>query len=375
MDDEELLYTMALTRLGHFNFQTALELYRRIGSGREAYEHRNDIRDIVPDCSPRLVEGLKDWGEALRRAEVELEYCRKHRIEILCLNSEKYPVRLVDCPDAPIVLYYLGNADLNQKKVISIVGTRHCTIYGADVIRRFIGDLKRLCPQVLIVSGLAYGVDVNAHRQALDNGYETVGVLAHGLDTIYPSAHRATASKMVGQGGLLTEFMTQTRAEKVNFIRRNRIVAGISDACILVESAIHGGGMITARISQDYNRETYAVPGRIGDQYSEGCNKMIRNNSAVILTSAEDFVNDMGWNDDTRMRQALEKGIERDLFPPLTDEQQKIVVQLQKFGDLQINMLVNKTGLNISMLTGQLFELEMLGVVKPLAGGTYHLLK
>lgn len=375
MNDNELIYTMALTRIGFFNFQTMLELYRRMGSGTEIFEHRNDIQDIIPDCSPRLVEALKDWNEPLKRANVELQYCQDHGISILCLGDDKYPQRLEECPDAPIVIYYTGSAELNKSKVINIVGTRNCTTYGVDVITRFTRELKELCPDVLIVSGLAYGVDVNAHRQALDNKFETVGVLAHGLDYLYPQAHKAIANEMVKQGGLLTEFMTNTNADKQNFVRRNRIVAGMSDACILIESASHGGGLITAGIAQSYNRDVFAVPGRLGDKFSEGCNKIIRDNIATMFTSAEEFVKAMGWECDSKRTEAMARGIERSLFPELTAEQQLIVDLLSKTDDLQINIIATKTNIPIHKVAALLFEMEMMGVVKPLAGGTYHLLK
>ena len=218
MNEQEIFYAMALTRLTNFNFQQALELYRTVGSAQMIYEHRNDIGDIVEDCSPRLIEALKDWDEPMKRAESELKFMQEHQIRALTLNDDDYPQRLCECPDAPIVLYYRGNADLNQAKVINIVGTRQCTQYGQDLIRRFISGLREHCPEVLIVSGLAYGVDINAHRQALENGYPTVGVLAHGLDQIYPYRHRETAAQMLNHGGLLTEFMTQTNADKPNFV-------------------------------------------------------------------------------------------------------------------------------------------------------------
>ena len=245
MNNDEIFFTMALTRISNFNYATALELYRAVGSAQLIFEHRHEIGDILQDCSPRLMEALKDWDEPMKRAEAELEYMQTHGIRALTLTDEDYPQRLSECPDAPIILYYKGNADLNQSRIISIVGTRHCTTYGQDIIRRFIEDLHRFCPQVLVVSGLAYGVDINAHREALANGYPTVGVLAHGLDQIYPYRHRDTAAEMLRQGGLLTEFMTQTNADKPNFVRRNRIVAGMADATIVVESAAKGGGLIT----------------------------------------------------------------------------------------------------------------------------------
>ena len=372
MNEQQLLYNIALTRIGHFSLASALHLYRTLGSGEEIFLHRNEAQDILPDCSPRLIDNLKDWSEPLKRAEVELEFCRNNNIRVLCLGDDNYPKRLEDCADAPLVMYYKGNANLNQSRVINIIGTRHCTTYGADFIRRFIHDLKALCPEVLVVSGLAYGVDINAHQQALAVGYETVGVVAHGLDYLYPAAHKDVAREMVNHGGLLTEFMTCTNADKGNFVRRNRIVAGMSDACILIESAAHGGGMITAGIAFDYGREVFALPGRVGDHFSEGCNNAIRENKAMLLTSGEDFVKTRGWEDDALRIEAQKKGIERQLFPDLSPEQQRIVDVLTKSNDLQLNQLSAKAGIPIGDITSILFQMEMMGVVKPMAGVNYH---
>lgn len=371
MNEQEIFYTIALTRIGFFNIAQALMLYQEAGGGQAVYEHRIDIQDIVPDCSPRLVEALRNWDDPLKRAAVEMEFIAKHQIHALPYNDPAYPQRLKECADAPVILYYKGTADLNQKYVVNIVGTRHCTPYGADLIKRFVSRLRQLCPQVLIVSGLAYGVDINAHRQALENGYETVGVLAHGLDQLYPHHHRDTAAEMVKQGGLLTEFMTQTNADKGNFVRRNRIVAGMSDACILVESAAKGGGLITAGIARSYDRDVFAFPGAVGAPYSEGCNNLIRDNGAALITSADDFVESMGWQTTEERPEA----IERQLFPDLTPEEQSIVDVLQKTNDLQLNIISVQTNLPIHQVTAQLFSLEMKGVVRPLAGGMYHLLK
>ena len=371
---DEIFYTMALTRISNFNYATALELYRAVGSAQLLYEHRSDIGDILKDVSPRLMEALKNWDKPMKRAETELKYMEEHGIRALTLTDDDYPQRLTECPDAPIIIYYIGNTDLNQAKIVSIVGTRRCTQYGQDLIRRFVSDLKQLCPQVLIVSGLAYGIDINAHRQALACGYDTVGVLAHGLDQIYPYRHRDTAAQMVRHGGLLTEFMTQTNADKPNFVRRNRIVAGMADATILVESAAKGGGLITAEIAQSYDRSVFAFPGSVGMPYSEGCNNLIRDNGAGLISSADDFVKAMGWQDESRRQQAMADGIERSLFPDLSPEEQQIVSLLQETNDLQLNVLSVKSGQPIGQLTALLFQLEMKGIVKPFAGGMYHLL-
>ena len=375
MDQQEILNTILLTRLNYFSLAGMLELYRKVGSATLIMEHKNDIRDILPDASDKLIRAIQNCDEARSRAEVELEYDLRYGIEPITMNDDRYPQRLKNCDDAPLMLFYKGNADLNQQRVINIVGTRQCTPYGEDLIRRFITDLKQLSPRVLIVSGLAYGVDINAHRQALANGYETVGVLAHGLDDLYPTRHRETALQMIEHGGLLTEFLTQTNADKSNFVRRNRIVAGMSDACILIESKSHGGGLITTEISQAYGRDVFAFPGRVGDAYSEGCNKLIRSNGAGLITSAADFVKDMGWQDDATLMRAKQQGIERSLFPELSPEEQLIVDILSKTNDLQINLISVKSNIDITRLTSILFTMEMKGILKTLAGGMYHLLK
>ena len=372
--ESELYYTMALTRLTNFNYQQALELYKMVGSAQLLYEHRNEIGDIVHDASPHLKAALSHWDDAMKRADFELKYMQEHGIRGLTLNDDDYPQRLCECPDAPLVLYYKGNADLNQAKIISIVGTRHITTYGQDLVHRFISDLKKICPQMLIVSGLAYGVDIKAHRESLANGYPTVGVLAHGLDTIYPYHHRETAAEMLNHGGLLTEFMTQTNSDKPNFVRRNRIVAGVADSVILVESAAKGGGLITAEIAQSYDRAVFAFPGNVNAEYSKGCNNLIRDNGAGLISNANDFVRAMGWQDEMQRQQALADGIERNLFPDLSPEEQKIVCLLHETNDLQLNILSVKSSIPIGQLTALLFQLEMKGVVKPLAGGMYHLM-
>jgi DNA processing protein len=223
---------------------------------------------------------------------------------------------------------------------------------------------------VLVVSGLAYGIDICAHRNALQQGYDTVAVLAHGLDQIYPPRHRDTAVEMVKHGGLLTEYVSQTEALPNNFRQRNRIVAGISDATVLIESAIKGGGLITCRIAQEYGRDVFAFPGAVGMPYSEGCNHMIRNNTAALITSAQDFIEAMRW----QTMQQQPEAIERQLFPDLSPEEELVVSLLQQTNDLQLNIISVKTNMPIGQLTALLFQLEMKGVIRPMAGGTYHLL-
>ena len=373
MNNNETRNAIALTRVNYFNLAGLAQLYRQLGSATAVIEHRNDLREVLPDASPRLQEAMRNIETHLKVADAEMEYNLRNGIRALSLADDDYPQRLKNCDDAPLVLFYKGTANLNRARVINIVGTRHCTAYGQDLIRRFVSELKSLCPEVLIVSGLAYGVDINAHRQALANRLDTVGVLAHGLDYLYPTRHKQTADEMLAQGGLLTEFLTNTNADKLNFVRRNRIVAGISDACVLVESAAHGGGLITTSIARDYNRDVFAFPGPVGAPYSEGCNNLIRDHKAQLVSSAADFVHALGWETDLKRMQVTRQGIERQLFPQLSNEEQAVVQALEKLNDQAINQLSLTANIPISRLTVLLFQLEMKGILKLLAGGCYHL--
>lgn len=371
---EELLNTAILTRLSYFNLNAMVSLYRELGSATAIVEQRKELRALFPAMPQKVVEALADIDAVRRRAETELEYAAQRGIQTLCLNDDAYPTRLRECPDAPLMLFYKGTANLNARHVINVVGTRHGTAYGEDLVRNFVRVLKERCPEVVVVSGLAYGIDIWAHRYALQNGLDTIGVLAHGLDDLYPSRHRDVANEMVHHGGLLTEFMTNTRADKLNFVRRNRITAGISDACVLVESAKKGGGLITTRISKEYNRDVFAFPGAVGAPYSEGCNQLIRDNGAALITSADDFLQAMGWADEHDAAAQRQMGIARSLFPELSADEEKVVSLLRTTNDLQLNIISVRTAIPIGALTSLLFGLEMKGVVKPYAGGTYHLL-
>ena len=352
---DETYYTIALTRMAGLTPATALQLYQTLGGGKAVYEQR---RDLGP------------WDDALRRAEAEMEFIEKNHIQALTVSDERYPARLRECPDAPVILYYKGSADLNRLRVINVVGTRHCTSYGQDLVRHLITDLRELCPDLLIVSGLAYGIDICAHRTALEQDFDTVGVLAHGLDQIYPPRHRDTAIQMLSQGGLLTEYTSGTEALPNHFRQRNRIVAGMSDATILVESAVKGGGLITCRIAQEYGRQVYAFPGAVGSVYSEGCHRLIRSGTAVLITSARDLMASTGWQTQAQRPAA----VERELFPVLSPAEQQVVSLLEQCDNLQLNAISMRTHIPVSQLTALLFSLELKGVVRRYAGGTYHIL-
>ena len=370
--NEEQLYSMVLTRIPGLGQVGIHRLLESVGSATTIFKERENLKDIVPDLSPKIISAL-DCPDTIRICEAELNFAEKNRIKCLTMKDEDYPSRLRECDDAPILLFYRGNANLNSHHIINIVGTRNSTEYGKDICLGFIRDLKELIPDTLIVSGLAYGTDINAHRAALQYGMNTVGVLAHGLDRIYPSVHRRTAAEMLEQGGLLTEFPSGTNPDRQNFVKRNRIVAGISDATIVVESDIKGGSLITADIADSYHRDCFAFPGRIGDKYSSGCNNLIRNNKAALLLNAEDFVKAMNWDAPNNI--IPQEGIQRQLFPELSTEEQSIAEYLKKHTDgIQINTLVVNTGIPINKITGLLFEMEMKGVVRALAGGMYKLI-
>lgn len=372
--DSEILNTLILTRLSYYHLNIMVELYRQLGSATAIIEQRKDIGKMFPNIPAKVVNDLNSIDVMRGRAEEELGYDREHGVQTLCLNDDNYPYRMKEAPDAPLMLFYKGTADLNARHIINIVGTRHCTRYGDDIIRHFIDGLYALCPDIVIISGLAYGVDVRAHREALNNGMQTVAVLAHGVDSLYPPSHRDIANEMIHHGGLVTEYMTHTKPDKLNFVRRNRIIAGLCDATILVESAKKGGGLITTRIAKEYNRDVFAFPGPVGAPYSEGCNFLIRDCGAGLITSAEDFVKAMGWEDEALLENARKKGIERELFPDLTAEERKVVDLLRQTNDLRQDFISVKTGIPVGSVTALLFQLEMKGVVKAYAGGTFHLL-
>ena len=318
-------------------------------------------------CSEAL-----DCPQAIDRAKQEFDFVQKNNIRCLTITDEEYPSRLRECEDAPVVLFFKGNTDLNALRVVNMVGTRHATDYGTRICASFLHDLKVLCPDVLVVSGLAYGIDINAHRAALANQLSTVGVLAHGLDRIYPYVHRKTAIDMLDNGGLLTEFLTGTNPDRHNFVSRNRIVAGMCDATIVIESAEKGGSLITAELAEGYHRDCFAFPGRLNDEYSKGCNQLIRDNKASLLLSAEDFVSAMGW--DIAAHPAKVENVQRSLFLDLSEDEQKVVDILEKQGDLQINTLVVEADIPVQKMNAILFELEMKGVIRVLVGGMYQLL-
>lgn len=372
--EKETLYTMALTHVPRLNTLNQRLVYEAMGSATALYENRHELKQYLPDAQDTLLENLARMDELLPRVEQELAWDKEKQIQCLCINDADYPARLRECPDAPLVLYYLGQANLNCLHVINMVGTRQCTEYGKDFCRNFAAELAALRPDCLVVSGLAYGIDIHAHRAALQNDLPTVGVLAHGLDRIYPHLHRSTALEMLQKGGLLTEYMSGTSPEKMNFVARNRIVAGIAEATVVVESASKGGSLITASLAEDYNRDVFAVPGRVGDTYSAGCNALIREDKAHLITSAQDMIDILGWPTQEKSETARKKGIQRELFVEMTDEERRVANGLQGCDGKAINQLSIDINMPIGQLSSLLFTMEMKGLVKTMVGGMYRLL-
>lgn len=377
MTEQTAKIVLALLATGKLSLENAMMLYKATGSAVAALDNRKNVRDIITNASASLMAYMnEDISMLVEKAEKEVEWCEEHGVKIISFGDKEYPNRMLNCKDAPLVLFVRGNCNLNAGHTVNIVGTRQCTTYGRDFIEQFISDMKSLLSDLVIVSGLAYGVDICAHRACLTNGIATVGVVAHGHDRLYPSLHTPDADKMVrGNGAVVTEYIRGTRPDARNFLQRNRIIAGMSDATIVVESAAHGGGLVTARIAQDYGREVFAVPGPVNAEYSKGCNNLIRDNKASLITCAQDLMNNMMWQKDEVLIQARRQGIERSLFPTLTPDEQKIADALRTNGDCQSNILAQMTGLSISSIVSILFSLEMKGIITPLPGNTFHLIQ
>lgn len=369
MNDEEIISSIALTLIPGIGHIWGKRLVEEIGNATDVFRLRNELPERIPGVNPKIIEALTS-KEAFKRAEQEYLFAQKNHIACLTFNSEDYPSRLRECEDAPILLFFKGTANLNTHRVINLVGTRHATDYGTQICSSFLQDLKTYCPDLLVVSGLAYGIDIHAHRNALLNKLSTVGVLAHGLDRIYPSVHRRTAIEMLECGGLLTEFMSGTTPDRHNFVGRNRIVAGMADATIVVESAEKGGALITAEIAESYGRDCFAFPGGIFAEYSKGCNALIRDNKAALIGSATDFIQAMGWECVSNVQSS--EGIQRCLFLDLSPEEQKIGDLLSSRGHLHINTLVVETEIPIQKMNALLLGLEMKGMLRVLAGGVYQ---
>lgn len=360
---EEILFSIALTMVPHIGAIQARILLEHFGCARDIFRASTRNLEQVPGIGSIRARSLRSYRE-FAIAEKEMSFLEKNRIKVLLYNDNEYPKRLHHCEDPPPVLYYKGNADLNAQKVLSIVGTRRETAYGRDILSEIMDKLQGF--GILIISGLAYGIDAIAHRLAIKNGMPTVGVLAHGLDRLYPSLHSSLAREMLNDGGLITDFASGVKPDKQNFPKRNRVVAGMADALLVVESGIIGGSIITVNMAAGYNREVFAVPGRIHDHKSEGCNKLIKDNSAVLTRSAEDILLHMNWTNEGNIPKA-----QREIFYPLNNEEKQIINLLKEKGKLTIEALRQSCAMSPSAFSAALLNLEMEGLVRAYPGRVY----
>lgn len=367
---DKRLYQIALTKIPGVGDITARNLLQAVGDEEGIFRASRKSLSNIQGLSSKLIDEILS-PEALRKAEQELKFIDKNNISTYFISDKDYPRRLKECADAPILLYYKGSSKFNVERIISIVGTRDSTTYGNNFCDSFIEELSSISTDTLIISGLAYGIDIHIHRAALKHNLPTIGVLAHGLDRIYPSAHRQTAREMIAQGGLLTEFPSETEPDRFNFVRRNRIVAGMADAIIVVESDEKGGSLITAEIANSYCKDVFAVPGKINDRYSRGCNKLISSHKADLFQSTEYFLHQMGWDNESRIKK--KKTIQRELFIELTTEEQSITDKVREKEPIHIDQLATELNMPTYQLFSTLLELEIKGIIKNLPGNLYSI--
>jgi DNA processing protein len=363
--DEELIYQIGLTLLKDVGPVSVKKLVAFCGGAREVFTEKKKFLQRIPGIHRKMVESVVSQ-DVLGRAEVEVGFMRKHEVRPLFYLSPEYPERLRHCADSPVMLYYRGNGELNNPKVVAVVGTRLPSQYGLQQCETLLSGIAPYQP--LIVSGLAYGIDACAHKSALKEGLPTIGVMAHGLDRIYPPVHRYLAAEMVGQGGLLTDYPSGTNPDKQNFPSRNRIVAGMADVVIVIESGVKGGALITADIANSYSRDVFAIPGRNSDNASSGCNLMISENRAGILLSADHLATLMGWKDKKRSADRQQQ-----IFINLSDDEERIVNIIRQLTDPVIDQISLNCGIPVSRTASLLLELELKGVLRCQPGKKYTL--
>jgi len=362
----ELQYQIALTLIPNIGDVHAKALINRFGNAASIFTANRKELQIMEGIGSIRADCIKKFNN-FQRCEDEIKFIEKYKITPLFLTDKNYPQRLLHCYDSPTLLYYRGNADLNHSKIISIVGTRNYSEYGKLITEKLIAELEQ--EDILIVSGLAFGIDTIAHKAAIKNNLLTLGVLAHGLDRIYPIQNKTLAKQLITMGGLLTEFMSDTIPDKQNFPKRNRIVAGICDAVLVIESGIKGGSLITAELANSYNKDVFAIPGRLTDTKSDGCNHLIKTNRASLLTSATDLLEIMNWTDSKK----ISKKKQPELFIELTDNEKIIFALLQKQESIQIDQLHFKSGLSCGLVAEALLSLEMQGIILSIPGKVFKL--
>lgn len=364
MTDQDLFYLLALLKVDGVGDIMAKKLLTHCSNAEAVFKTNLNQIAAIDGVGAVLLKNLKD-KLVFEKANQELEFIKANNIKVSFFQDENYPDRLKHCIDSPVLIFSAGNINLKNKKIISIVGTRQITSYGTEFCRKLIEDLAPLDP--VIVSGFAYGVDIVAHQLAMEHNLQTIGVLAHGLNQIYPKTHKKYVAKMEENGGFMTEFWSSSNPDKENFVRRNRIVAGMTEATIVIESADKGGSLITANIANDYNRDVFAVPGRVTDKYSQGCNDLIKTQKANVLTSAADLVYILNWDIENKS-----KTIQKQLFVELEPDEQKIYDFLLKNGKELLDIIALQCDFPIYKISGILLNMELKGVIRPLPGKLFE---
>jgi len=364
MSEQDLFYLLALLKVEGVGDIIAKKLLTHFGKAETVFTTKTHQIAAIDGVGAVLLKNLKDKS-IFEKASKELDFIKSNDIKVSFYQDENYPERLKHCFDSPVLIFSAGNMNLKNKRIISIVGTRQITSYGTDFCRKLIEDLAPLDP--VIVSGFAYGVDIVAHQIAMENNLQTIGVLAHGLNQIYPKTHKKYVAKMEENGGFITEFWSSSNPDKENFVRRNRIVAGMTEATIVIESADKGGSLITANLANDYNRDVFAVPGRVTDKYSQGCNDLIKTQKANVLSSAADLIYMLNWDIEKKV-----KSIQKSLFVDLEPDEQKVYDFLIKNGKELLDIIALQCDFPIFKISGVLLNMELKGVIRPLPGKLFE---
>lgn len=369
-NQDELLSKIALSLVPGIGSITAKSLITACGSAEQVFGEQEKVLRTIPGIGTVLAKNILQ-SKVLPRAAKEVEFISRNNVTAHFYLDESYPQRLTNCVDAPMLLFSKGNANLNPSKVISIVGTRNATEYGRELVDKLISDLAGRGYDLQIVSGLAYGIDIQAHLAALRHGIPTVCVLAHGLDTVYPTLHKNIAREMCDhEGGMVSDFLSHTVLDRKNFLRRNRIIAGLADAVIVVESAKKGGALLTAELAVSYNRDLFAFPGRVGETYSEGTHYLIKSNRAGLIENIGDLEYCMDWQPVTGNPECSQLR----LFAELTPDQQTIVDLLQKEGVSDIDQISMLSEMPVNRVSPVLLSLEFAGIVKSLPGKMFRMI-
>lgn len=362
----ELLYQLSLTlipNIGPVQAKILLQQY----NVKDIFKAKRTELEKLEGIGTIRAESIKSFSD-FSKAEGEIVFIEKYKLRPVFISDKDYPKRLLNCYDSPTLLYYKGEADLNSNKIIAIIGTRSHTEYGKQIAETLIEELRE--QNILVISGLAHGIDAIAHKAAIKNNLLTVGILAHGLDQVYPAQHTGLAKEMLKSGGgLLTEFRSKTKPDKHNFPSRNRIVAGMSDCTIVVETGVKGGSMITAELANNYNKDVFAFPGKVTDTKSAGCNYLIKNNKAVLLTDAQELIELMGWEENKKP--LLKK--QKELFIELNDDEKKIIAILNEKNAVHIDEINFKSGMSSSSVAAAILNLELQNVVLSLPGKLYQI--